>query len=101
MVVHAVPPCLCVSRLVHQPNVLRLQESLLMYAEGVVLGNFPVPPARFNTLDDYEEIEGEPMSAEERENFLCLLPCSITLEETKAWMAQELPECDPYFLFQG
>ncbi|CAL8462182.1 g1713 [Coccomyxa elongata] len=43
----------------------KLKERLLMYAEEVVLGNFPVPPARFNTLDDYEEVEGEPMPDEE------------------------------------
>lgn len=74
------------------------QELLLMYAEEVVLGNYPIPPARFKRLEDYEEVKGEPMPADKRERFHCLLPCSITLEETKAYMAQECEECDPYWL---
>ena len=80
---------------------VQLQVIMLMYAEEVVLGNCPVPPARFKTLDDYEESEWDQWLAEEEpveEEFVCLLPCRITLEETKAWMAQEPVPCDPYWL---
>ncbi|BDA46029.1 hypothetical protein COCOBI_08-1210 [Coccomyxa sp. Obi] len=75
-----------------------LKENLLIYFGEVVRGNVPLPPARFKTLDDYEEIERETMFAEEGVNFVCLLPCKITLEETMAWMAREHDSCDPYFL---
>lgn len=85
----AVTPCSCVLRKARQPNVVHLQEILSCYFEEVVRGNFPVPPARFKTLDDYEEVEGEPMPDEDRESFLCLLPCRITFEETRAWMARK------------
>ena len=71
---------------------------MLIHAEEVVLGNLPFPPARFKTLEDYEEVEADQWLAEESEEFVCLLPCRITLEETKAWRARERVPCDPYWL---
>lgn len=70
---------------------------MLFYAEEVVLGNYPVPPARFKTLEDYEESEWDRWLVEEgvEEEFVCLLPCRITLEETKAFMAEESEPWDP------
>ena len=79
--------------------VVWVQASMLIYAEDVVLGECPIPPARFKTLDDYEETERDRWRAEEGvEEFVCLLPCRITLEEIKAWMARERVPCDPYWL---
>ena len=74
-----------------------------MYAEEVVPGNIPLPPARFKTLEDLDMDEWahwHQVLAEYgiEEEFVCLLPCRITLEEIKVWMAQETIPCDPYWL---
>ncbi len=79
--------------------VVLVQVSMLIYAEEVVLGESPVPPARFKTLEDLDEAEwarwDEWLVEGLVEEFICLLPCRITLEETKAWMARERVPCDP------
>ena len=73
---------------------------MLVYAEDVALGDSPVPPARFKRLEDYDDDEWAQWLAEEEmeEEIVCLLPCRITLEEIKAWMARERVPCDPYWL---
>ena len=80
--------------------VVWVQVIMLMYAEEVVLGDVdsPVPPARFKRLEDYDDVEWFQWLAEEEVEVVCLLPCRITLEETKVWIARGRVPCDPYWL---